>query len=146
VFWYAYCSIGIQMKRDPSRLRQELRRVEDARAPHVEALMAVREALRRGSFVTLHRRCGKTACHCAEGEGHPGKYLSLKEGGRTRLVYVGPGEEMAVGEANGRYREFRQHRTALAKLGQQTLELINRLGAALTMPEPRPRGRRRARR
>jgi hypothetical protein len=134
------------MKKDPSRLRQELRRVEDARSPHVEALMAVREALRRGSFVTLYRRCGKPTCHCAEGEGHPGKYLSLKEGGRTRLVYVGAADEVAVAEANGRHRDFRRHRTALAKLGQETLDLVDRLGATLTMPEPRPRGRRRARR
>lgn len=131
-----------QMKRDSSRLRQEIQRAEQQRAPHIEALLGVREALRAGSLVTLHRRCGKPTCHCVKGEGHPAKYLSLKEAGKTRLVYVGAAEDMAMTEGNGRYREFRRHRAAITQLSKETLRLVDELGRALTAPAPKPRRRR----
>ncbi|MEK7248700.1 MAG: DUF6788 family protein [Chloroflexota bacterium] len=130
------------MKRDTSRLRQDIQRAERRRTPHIEALLGERKPLRGGSLVTLHRRCGKPTCHCADGEGHPAKYLSLKEAGRTRLVYVGAAEEVALAEGNGRYRQFRQHRTAVAKLSKEALGLIDQLGRALTAPPPRRRRRR----
>lgn len=130
------------MKRDASRLRQEIQRAEQRRAPHIDALLGEREPLRAGSLVTLRRRCGKPTCHCADGEGHPAKYLSLKEAGRTRMVYVGASEEMALAEGNGRYRQFRQHRTAIAKLSKEALVLIDQLGRSLTAPQPRRRRRR----
>ena len=126
------------MKRNASRLRQEILRTEEARGPHVRALLEVRDPLRRGSFVTLHRKCGKPTCHCAEGEGHPAKYLSLKESGRTRMIYVGPGEQMAFADGNGRYRKFREDRASLAKLSKQALQLINELEETLALPDPRP--------
>lgn len=126
------------MKRDASRLRQEILRAEESRAPHVRALLEVRDPMQRGSFVTLHRKCGKATCHCAEDEGHPAKYLSLKESGRTRMVYVGPGEEMAIAEGNGRYRSFRGHRAAMAKLSKEVLKLINALEDSLALPDPKP--------
>jgi hypothetical protein len=136
-----------QMKQNASRLRQEILGAEEARAPHVRALLAVRDPLRRGSFVVLRRKCGKPTCHCVEGEGHPAKYLSLKESGRTRMIYVGPGKEMSIAEGNGRYRSFRDHRAALAKLSKEVLELINALEDALALPDPKPvRATRRSRR
>ena len=112
--------------------------MEEARAPHVRALLEAREPMRRGSFVTLHRRCGKPTCHCAEGQGHPAKYLSLKDGGRTRLVYVGRAEECAFAETNGRYRRFRDNRAAVAKLSKEVLGLINQLESTLVLPDPKP--------
>jgi len=98
--------------------------------------------MRRGSFVTLRRKCGKPTCHCADGEGHPAKYLSLSEEGKTRLVYVGSAEELGVAETSGRYREFRGNRAELAKLSQQVLKLIDELEARLVIREPRPPRRR----
>ena len=133
------------MKPDASRLRQEILRAEEARVPHVRALLAVRDTLLRGSFVVLHRKCGKPTCHCSEGEGHPAKYLSLKESGRTRMIYIGPGEEMAVAEGNKRYRTFREHRAAMAKLSKEVLNLINALDDALALPNPKPVAARRSR-
>lgn len=134
------------MKRDTSRLRQEILRAEEARAPHVRALLGVRDPLQRGSFVVLRRKCGKPTCHCVDGEGHPGKYLSLKQSGRTRMIYVGPGEEMVIAEGNGRYRSFRAHRAAMAKLSREVLELISALEDALALPDPKPAVVRRSRR
>jgi hypothetical protein len=132
------------MKPDVSRLRQDILRVEASRAPHVQALLEIRDALLRGSFVTLHRKCGKPSCHCADGDGHPGKYLSIKEGGRTRLIYVGAGDELRVAEGVARQRAFRQSRAELVRLSDLVLQLLGHLERALTQPPPtKPRRRER---
>ena len=119
------------MKRDKNRLRQELRRTEESRSDHLQKILSERGPLRRGAFVTVQRKCGKPNCHCATGEGHPAKYLSAKEGGRTRMVYIPSHLEVSVADEAERYRGFRQARAALAKLARQSLELIDKLERAL---------------
>ena len=42
-----------------------------------------------GSLVSQTRRCGKSGCRCADGDGHgPYTYLSVRTGGGMRLRYV----------------------------------------------------------
>ncbi len=118
-----------------------LRRTEDARSSFVEKILDERGPLRRGSFVTVARKCGKPNCHCATGEGHPAKYLSLKEGGKTRMIFVPSSAAMKVEEEAGRYRRFRQARAELAKLSKQSLQIIDELEQALETTEEIP-GRR----
>lgn len=40
------------------------------------------------SLVQIARRCGNPRCRCARGEKHVGWYLTRKEKGKTRTVYV----------------------------------------------------------
>ena len=40
------------------------------------------------SLVLIHRRCGRAGCHCQKGQGHPTHYLTCKQAGKTRTVYV----------------------------------------------------------
>lgn len=40
------------------------------------------------SLVLVHRRCGRAGCHCQKGPGHPTHYLTCKQQGKTRTVYV----------------------------------------------------------
>lgn len=54
------------------------------------------------------------------------------------MVYVGPVEEVALSQANDRYREFRERRAALAKLSKQVLDLIGEIEEALALPNPEP--------
>ena len=129
------------MKRDKSRLRQMLRRTEEKRSRFVEKILEERGTLRPGSFVTIHRKCGKPNCHCATGEGHPAKYLSVKEGGKTRMIFVPSSAAMKVEEEAGRYRRFRQARAELAKLAKQSLQIVDELEEALETTEEIP-GRR----
>src|SRR5437867_11029285 len=43
----------------------------------------------RGSVVELHRPCTRAHCpRCRDGERHPATYLSFKQAGRTRLLYL----------------------------------------------------------
>ena len=119
------------MKRDQSRLRRELRRLEGSRTVHLESILDARGPLRRGAFVTVQRKCGKPNCRCAKGEGHPAKYLSVKEGGRTRMIYVSSSQEVQVAKEAEQYRRFRQARAMLAKLTRQALAVIDELEQAL---------------
>ncbi len=123
--------IGIQMKPDRSRLRQELRRLEESRATYLASILGARGPLRRGAFVTVRRKCGKPNCRCARGEGHPAKYLSVKEGGRTRMIYVPSSQEVQVAKEAEQYRRYRQARAMLAKLSHQALAVIDELEHAL---------------
>jgi hypothetical protein len=138
--------MAYQMKRlEASRLRQRIHQLEASRQPQVRALLNIREAMRRGSLVTLNRKCGKATCHCVKGGGHPAKYLSIKEGGRTRLIYVTAADEVSLSQANDRYRLFREKRSRLTQLSQEQLSLIDRLASALLVREkpsgPRKRSR-----
>lgn len=119
------------MKRDPSRLRRELRRLEESRSVYLEEILKERGPLRRGAFITVQRRCGKPNCRCAEGDGHPAKYLSVKKEGRTRMVYVPAGQEVRIAREAERYRRLRKSRAMLAKLARQVLELIDELEQTL---------------
>jgi len=78
--------------------------------------------LLRGSLVTLRRKCGKAACHCADGEQlHANPALSYSQGGRTRIVALRPGDVAAVARALGRYSAARQKLDADAAAGVQAL-------------------------
>lgn len=119
------------MKRDPSSLRREIRRLEESRSVYLEQILEERGPLRRGAFIKVERKCGKPNCRCAKGDGHPAKYLSIKKGGRTCMVYVPTSQEMRVGREAERYRRLRKSRAMLAKLGRQVLELIDELERTL---------------
>lgn len=130
------------MRRDPSPLRQRIRGLEEALARPLQEILAERGPLRRGSFVTLHRKCGKPTCHCARGEGHPADYLSVPQEGRKRLLYVSAQNRDQIAREAERYRRFRRQRAILARLMRTLLQRIDELGEALENREPIP-GRRR---
>ena len=76
----------------------------------LEELAKITPRMLWGSLASVYRRCGHPGCHCAAGEKHgPVFYLSRREEGRTRMVYV-PTElrdDAEVGvEAFRRYREL----------------------------------------
>jgi hypothetical protein len=65
--------------------RQQL---EQRRERLLNALPVLKlEHVLRASLFQRHRRCGKSGCHCAEGEGHPAFYLSVSfAGGKTSQI------------------------------------------------------------
>ena len=132
--WYADNILAYQMT--PSRLRQLIRAAEDERRQHVDAILSVLPPIRSASFVSVHRKCGKSTCHCATGQGHLTTYLSFKDKGKTRMIYVPEHlRDRIAREADG-YRRLRRHRVALAKLAQRTLGLIDALQEGLETWEP----------
>src|ERR1700689_2275440 len=79
----------------------------------------------RGSLISQGRRCGKPACHCAEGELHgPYTYLSVgRASGTARLLYVPPALADAV-TRGGAHTEAAE--AALAEISAINLELLAR--------------------
>lgn len=45
-----------------------------------------------GTLTTFRRRCGKPACHCADGAPHESPALTFNEQGRTKTVTLGDAE------------------------------------------------------
>ena len=113
------------MSQDLSRIRQQIYKLQREHARLIQGMLKSRGMV-KGSVVTLARRCGKPGCKCNRGEKHKSKYLSISEGGKTRMVYLKPGMEMKVGEAAERYRRFRRARAQLVKVQKDILDSFNR--------------------
>ncbi|MGD2124395.1 MAG: hypothetical protein PVJ76_21890 [Gemmatimonadota bacterium] len=61
-----------------------------------------------GSLSLSYRRCGKSYCHCAEGEGHPQWQLTYMERGKKRVEAIPADWVEEVRERVDRARSFRE--------------------------------------
>ena len=61
-----------------------IRRMIQARLKKMTAQRPVLGA----SLVQIAKHCGRAGCRCQKGQKHVGNYLTYKEGGKTRTVYV----------------------------------------------------------
>jgi hypothetical protein len=61
-----------------------IRRMSESRVRQLRA----HGPLLAASLVTIAKHCGRAGCHCQRGEKHRGQYLTYKEEGKTRTVYV----------------------------------------------------------
>ena len=62
----------------------QLHRMAEARIRQLKASGPVLGA----SLVQIAKRCGRAGCHCRTGAKHLGTYLTFKDAGKTRTVYV----------------------------------------------------------
>jgi hypothetical protein len=77
----------------------------------------------RGSLSVVGRKCGRPTCACAtEGRRHPARYLSIKERGKTRLVYVSAEQEVEIGAALRRCHKLMALVDALTQVNLQLIE------------------------
>ena len=61
-----------------------------------------------GSVISMARRCGKKGCRCERGEKHVSLYLSVRQEGKRKMLYIPPELEEQVRRAVGAYRETEQ--------------------------------------
>lgn len=121
---------------DRSRLRQEIGRLMAVQQVLVEGLLKAKP-FRAGSVVRRFSVCGKAGCRCQRGEKHgPFWYLSEKEGGRTKLRYLGT-EAKARQELQAveNYRQWRRLRQRFRRVQRETEAMLDRLGAVLAAAE-----------
>ena len=78
----------------------------------------------QGSLVQRYVKCGKVNCHCANDQGHgPMFYLSFKEKGQTKVIYV-PGEEVQkVRQQLASFKQYKEIGREIAKLNREILKL-----------------------
>jgi len=74
-----------------------------------------------GSLAQTRRRCGKAACHCARGEGHPIWFLTFMEKGGRRVERI-PAEWVA--EVQRRVAAGREFKQAVAEVFAANAELL----------------------
>ena len=121
-----------------SRFRQALRRAEAQRESHLRDLLKERGPVIRGSFVRQPVRCGRPSCKCARGELHSSADFYARIDGTQRCFYVPLADRERVERLSRRQQGLRAARLALAKLGQQSVELAGKLEDALIEPYPPP--------
>lgn len=124
------------MRSKTSRVRQRLAEAAQRHLEQVEALLANKGPLIRGSFGSRRRVCGKPGCHCVRGELHESKYLSASQGGKVRQVHVPESDVLEVSQGVARYRLFRLSEAKLVELSALQLRLVSELGEAELAPYP----------
>ena len=78
-------------------MKSRSQRPGDERHARSRAVKHIAEnPLLRGSLVSMARTCGKTGCHCQQGEKHISLYLSVRLNNRRRMIYVPPAMEDTV--------------------------------------------------
>jgi len=106
---------GSKIPKHPTLIRRHLAARLKEFQPHGPILAA--------SLVLVHRRCGHSGCHCHKGEGHPTHYLTCKQEGKTRTVYVPQDllkEVQSWIREHQRLRKLSQHISQLALAQVQT--------------------------
>jgi len=78
----------------------------------------------RGSLIRLRRKCGKSNCHCAQGQPHCSPALSYSDRGQTKLLTLPQTQVRKVRAALQRYRQGvrrweRQANAGLRRLARQ---------------------------
>ncbi len=80
----------------------------------------------RGSVVVLRRPCTRANCRvCRSGRRHPATYLSMKEKGRTRLVYL---TKERVAQARQWVLEWKRLEKLLGEMSKINAEILRLLG------------------
>ena len=116
------------MPSDLSSLRSRLLALDDEARRLLDPLLG-RGPLLPGAVYTLRRRCGKPTCRCTRGELHATEVLSYRGQGRPQTVTPRAGDLPALRALTGAYRSFRQARTALARLGREMKQVVERIEA-----------------
>ena len=79
----------------------------------------------RGSVVVLRRPCTRPNCRvCRSGKRHPATYLSMKEKGRTRLLYL---TKERVAQARQWVLEWKHLERLLGEMSKTNAEILRLL-------------------
>ena len=74
-----------------------------------------------GSVIVDYLKCGKD-CTCNKGKKHRKHYLSTKEGGKTRNLYLPPGAVEEAKEMSGRYKKLKALLLEISRLNYEALK------------------------
>lgn len=84
--------------------------------------------LLRGVLYSHSRRCGRSNCHCADGEPHQTPALAYSEGGRTKTLTLTADQVSLVRRALARYQQARAKLDAEAAAGVDALRAQRQSG------------------
>ncbi len=104
----------------------KIRKLEQRRVRLIDELLKT-QAMVRGSFSTVHRKCGAPNCWCAQGSGHPLDRINYSQDGRSRTKAVKAQDVEWAREMTENYKHFRKNRQALRTLEKQINQAIEEL-------------------
>jgi len=88
----------------------------------IEQFSSTSEML-QGSVIEKYVKCGKENCHCAEGQGHgPAYYLSFKEEGVTKLIYIPHNKVAKVKRQVNKFKKYKEIGAKIVKLNRDILK------------------------
>ena len=102
---------------------KKIQETEKQRQQLMVELLDLRKMV-RGSFCTIHVKCGKKYCRCQKGQLHPHRRMSLRENGKAFSRAVPKEEYEWIGEMTGNYRKFQQLRKEIFELEKKTREFL----------------------
>jgi len=89
-----------------------------------------------GSVTVMERVCGKPYCRCVEGRKHVSLYLSVRVGGKRKMLYVPTQLEERVQQWVGNYKEVGRRMEELSE------SALRRFEQEKDQLRKQPRGRR----
>lgn len=104
----------------------KIRKLEQSRERLLGELVAT-QAMIRGSFATVHRKCGAPNCWCAQGVGHPLNRINYTHEGRSRTKAVKLQDIEWATQMTENYKRFRKNRQALRSIDKQINQAIDEL-------------------
>ena len=78
-----------------------------------------------GSLSKIYRKCGKSYCRCADGEGHPAHILSYKnkKTGKNTSMYVPKAKLEEVKEWVGNHKKVKELIQEISELSRKIVKL-----------------------
>ena len=81
-----------------------------------------------GSVIKKYKACGKGGCKCTRGALHgPFYYLTYKEEGKTKMIFVKKNLWEVAIKLNNNYRKWRKLRADISKIGKEILTLLDEI-------------------
>ena len=81
-----------------------------------------------GSVVEKYVMCGKEGCKCKKGGLHgPFYYLTYKENGKTKMIFLKKGFSKKAKILNDNYKNFRKNRAKASMINKEILALMDEI-------------------
>ena len=78
----------------------------------------------QGSVIEKYVKCGKQNCWCVDGQGHgPVYYLSFKEKGATKLIYIPRSKVHKVKQQVSKFKRYKDIGSEIVRLNREILKL-----------------------
>jgi hypothetical protein len=94
----------------------------------IEQLHNLGADMLRGSLIKRSRKCGKSNCHCAKGQGHESYYLSVSMPNRSPImIYVSLQNKEMVKKALANYQAAQKLMEEISNINREILSQKKRL-------------------
>lgn len=105
------------------KIRRRIGALEKERKKVLKKVLYPRRMM-AGGLTERWLKCGKLYCHCQRGELHgPYYYLSLRERGKPRSIYLGRGDRREV-KLLRYYQEFQRGIARLNAINREIIKLL----------------------